>query len=207
MDFIPMNDIPGSMTHRGVTIIHLRGLIPFPMHTRLIRILFGLVAASALLFAGFFAVGQLIPQVEVSATVTIARPVAEVFAAFNDPFDRMDWMEGYEGTERVSGSPGMPGSVFTVFMSHDGKKLELREVLKAYGENELVEVVLENDLFSQRMRTAFEASGEHATMVTMTGTVQGNSWFVRSMMGLARDRIGRQEAENLLRLKELVEAR
>jgi len=177
------------------------------MNARLIRIFFGLVALSALLFAGFFGIGQLVPQVDVDASVTIDRPVDIVFSAFNDPFDRMDWLEGYEGTERVSGAPGVPGSVSTIFVSHDGKKFEMREELKAYGEYEIVEVVLSSDLFTQRMKVTFSAIDSSSTEVLMAGTLTGSSWFVRSMMGLARDRMQQQEQQNFIRLKQLLESR
>jgi uncharacterized protein YndB with AHSA1/START domain len=175
------------------------------MNQTLIRIFFGLVALSALLFAGFFAIGQFTPKVEVSTQVRIDRPVAEVFAAFNDPFDRMDWLEGYEGTERVSGGPGIPGSVTTVFLSHNGKQFEMREELKAYTENELVEVLLTNEMFAQQMRVEFTAVDTAATEVTMTGRVEGASWFTRSMMALARERMQAQEGMNFVRFKEFME--
>lgn len=174
------------------------------MNQTIIRIFFGLVALSALLFAGFFAIGQLTPKVEVKAEVRIDRPVAEVFAAYNDPFDRMDWMAGYEGTERVSGGPGIPGSVTTVFLSHDGKQYEMREELLAFTENAVVEVRLTNDMFAQHMRVAFTPVNGTATDVTMTGSIEGVSWFTRSMMALAKQRMQQQEAENFVRLQEFL---
>lgn len=175
------------------------------MNQTLIRIFFGLVAVSALLFAGFFAIGQFTPKVEVSAKVRIDRPVAEVFAAYNDPFDRMDWMTGYEGTERISGGRGTVGSVATVFMAHGEQKFELREELKAYTENALVELLLTNDMFAQRMRVAFAPANGTTTEVTMTGTIEGASWFTRSMMALAKKRMQAQEAANLQQLKVFLE--
>lgn len=177
------------------------------MNARLIRILFGLVALSALLFAGFFGIGQLVPHVDTNASVTIDRPIDVVFSAFNDPFDRMDWQEGYEGTERVSGAPGVIGSVSTVFLTHDDKKFEMREELKAYGDNEIVEVVLSSDLFTQHMKVTFSAIDSSSTEVLMSGTVAGSSWFLRSMMGLAKDRMQQQEQQNFIRLKQLLESR
>lgn len=176
------------------------------MNACLIRIFFGLVALSAVLFAGFFSIGRLIPKVDVDLSVTIDRSVDVVFKAFNDPFDRMDWLEGYEGTERVSGALGIPGSVSTVFLSHDGKQFEMREELKAYGENELVEVLLSSEMFTQRLKVTFTAIDSGMTEVGMTSIIEGSSWFVRSMMGLARDRMQQQEEQNLIRLKELLES-
>ncbi len=177
------------------------------MNTRLVRILFGLVALSALLFAGFFGIGQLIPVVDVAAKVVIPRPVDKVFSAFNDPFDRMDWQEGFEGTERVSGAQGVPGSISTVFFTHGDKKFEMREELKVYGANEIVEVVLSSDLFTQHMKVTFSAIDSSSTQLIMTGTVTGSSWFFRSMMGLAKERLQQQEQQNFIRLKQLLESR
>lgn len=175
------------------------------MNQTLLRIFFGLVALSALLFGGFFALGLFVPEVEVSADVTVQRPVSEVFAAFNDPFDRMDWLEGFEGTERVSGGPGLAGSVTTIFVSHDGKQFEMREELVAYVENKLVEVTLSNDMFTQHMKVEFMATDSLSTQVRMDGRIVGASWFMRSMMALARTRMQAQEERNFLRLKEFVE--
>jgi uncharacterized protein YndB with AHSA1/START domain len=175
------------------------------MSQTLIRIFFGLVAVSALLFAGFFALGQLTPTVEVSAKVRIDRPVANVFVAYNDPLDRMDWMTGYEGTERVSGGRGIPGSVATVFMAHGEQKFELREELKTFSENSEVEVILTNEMFTQQVKVAFTPVTDTATDVTMTGTIEGASWFTRSMMALAKKRMQQQEADNLQQLKGLLE--
>lgn len=176
------------------------------MNSKVIRVLFGLIGISALLFAGFFAIGQFTPKVELAATVTIDRPVDVVFAAFNAPFDRMDWLEGYEGTERVSGGAGIPGSVSTIFLSHSGKQFEMREELKAFGQDELVETVHSNDMFTQRMKVEFTAVDSTVTEVRMGSTIEGGSWFTRSMMAIAKDRMQRQEEQNFLRLKEFVEA-
>ncbi len=175
------------------------------MTSSLLRILFALIGVSALLFAGFFAIGMFTPTVEVGADVVMGRPVAEVFSAFNDPFDRMDWMEGYEGTERISGSAGVPGSVATVFLSYDGRQVELREELKAFSENGLVETTLQNELFTRHRRVTFHEEEDSVTRVRMEGTVTGASWFTRSMMALAQARMKEQEEQNFLRLKALLE--
>ncbi|MCF8259002.1 MAG: SRPBCC family protein [Flavobacteriales bacterium] len=175
------------------------------MSSRLIKVFFALVAVSALVFAGFFAIGVMRPSVPISARIEIERPVADVFAAYNAPFDRMDWLEGYEGTERVSGGAGIPGSVSTVFFTHDGKKFVMKEELKDYVENRLVELTWSNEVLTQRMRVAFEAVDEQSASVTMSGTVEGTSWFMRSMMGLAQNRMQQQEEQNFVRLKELLE--
>lgn len=175
------------------------------MNSKLIKLLFGLIGLSALLFAGFFALGEFTPKVEISAHVQISSPLTEVFTVFNDPLDRMDWQEGFEGTERVSGKPGVPGSVCTIFLSHNGEKFEMREELHAFVQDQLVEVTLSNDMFTQQMKVEFAAVSEATTEVSMTGSVEGNSWFVRSMMAIAKTKVQEQEERNFLRLKAYLE--
>lgn len=137
--------------------------------------------------------------------VEIAKPLREVYAAFNDPDNMPRWLTGLQRTEQISGEPGQVGSVSKQIYLERGRIVEMVETITAHEAERFFEGNLEGPGVNGQLRVEFIDRGER-TGVRFASDMKGTGFFSRLMMPLMKGTIRKRQAGDLDRFKELVEA-
>ena len=96
-----------------------------------------LIIISTLVVA-FLATGLLVQQTNYSATVSIDKPIDEVFSNFMQIDSVKNWIPDIKSVKPVNINPGITGSVYDVVVLNQGQEIIMTEKIMAYVLNEKV---------------------------------------------------------------------
>lgn len=137
-------------------------------------------------------------------SVTIARPLAQVWRAFDDTDFRRRWQTTLQSIEHVSGSPGQAGAVSRLTYREAGRAIVLVETITAREQGEEHASSFEGGMGPSTIRNRFAALPDGATRWTMdTGTRYRGVW--RLLGPLAWPLAVRRFREDMERFRALVE--
>lgn len=142
-------------------------------------------------------------MISYESTIRIGRPAAEVFAMIIEP-DRMDEWTGMSGTRWLTPSPHGAGSRLASTMPIGPFRRTVEWEVVEHQPNRLFSVrSLPGGPMDWTGVYELEPAGA-ATVVKSRGEVRPNG-FLRLLEPLMRAELPREEATELIRLKELVE--
>lgn len=139
-----------------------------------IKIILGIIITLTVVF---FATGLVVKETKYSAEVEINKPVAEVFAQFEDPTSLQKWMPELKSITPISENPGKIGSTYKLVVENNGEKMEMTERIKAYVPNEKMTFQFDSDQMIKIDDFTFVANG-NTTKLIQNCTVKSNSYMM-----------------------------
>lgn len=73
------------------------------------KVLKYIIIVIVVLFAAFYAVGLMVPEVEYGAEIIVDKPIEEAWAVSQDESKYSLWLEGFRSMELIEGEYGEPG--------------------------------------------------------------------------------------------------
>jgi uncharacterized protein YndB with AHSA1/START domain len=109
-------------------------------------------------------------------TVTIQRPVEEVFAYLTDVSNVPQWQAGVSKTERESGEPVAKGTRFTEVRKFLGRELESTLEVTEYEQNHLFSIKTLVGPVPFEVRHVFQAA-DSGTIIEVSGSGEPGGFF------------------------------
>jgi uncharacterized membrane protein len=139
------------------------------------------------------------------SSIHIARPIDDVFAFVDDFSKAPSWLESCVELKQVS--PGVKGAGTRLHYAYrqGGHVGEMDGTVTAYEKNGRLELKYADGTFEVEVRFRF-ASEPGGTAVTHSVAITPKRFFARLMSPMIRKMNGKQVANNLSRLKQLLES-
>ncbi|MDC1465303.1 SRPBCC family protein [Polaribacter sp.] len=162
-----------------------------------------LIIISTLVVA-FLATGLLVQQTNYSATVSIDKPVDEVFSNFMQIDSVKNWIPDIKSVKAVHINPGITGSVYDVVVLNQGQEIVMTEKIMAYVLNE--KVTLFYDAENMLKKDDYLFSEENGiTTITLNAACQSESFIMACMFPYFRGTFQAQDQSYLNNFKRLLE--
>ena len=162
-----------------------------------------LIIISTLVVA-FLATGLLVQQTNYSATVSIDKPIDEVFSNFMQIDSVKNWIPDIKSVKPVNINPGITGSVYDVVVLNQGQEIAMTEKIMAYVLNE--KVTLFYDAENMLKKDDYLFSEENGiTTITLNAACQSESFIMACMFPYFRGTFQAQDQSYLNNFKRLLE--
>ena len=162
-----------------------------------------LIIISTLVVA-FLATGLLVQQTNYSATVSIDKPVDEVFSDFMQIDSVKNWIPDIKSVKPVNINPGITGSVYDVVVLNQGQEIAMTEKIMAYVLNE--KVTLFYDAENMLKKDDYLFSEENGiTTITLNAACQSESFIMACMFPYFRGTFQAQDQSYLNNFKTFLE--
>lgn len=150
-------------------------------------------------------VGLIVKKIEYSASITVDKPVKEVWAVYQDENKMKEWLEGFETIELVKGNKNEIGSEYLVKINQEGQVIEMKEILNDFEEFKNVNFDFDNDFMLMNYDVEF-SENQGTTTIKTHSIVKGHGIMMRAFMPFIKSSMIAQEEKNLAALKEVIEA-
>ena len=162
-----------------------------------------LIIISTLVVA-FLATGLLVQQTNYSATVSIDKPIDEVFSNFMQIDSVKNWIPDIKSVKPVNINPGITGSVYDVVVLNQGQEIVMTEKIMAYVLNE--KVTLFYDAENMLKKDDYLFSEENGiTTITLNAACQSESFIMACMFPYFRGTFQAQDQLYLNNFKKFLE--
>lgn len=162
-----------------------------------------LIIISTLVVA-FLATGLLVQQTNYSATVSIDKPIDEVFSNFMQIDSVKNWIPDIKSVKPVNINPGITGSVYDVVVLNQGQEIAMTEKIMAYVLNE--KVTLFYDAENMLKKDDYLFSEENGiTTITLNAACQSESFIMACMFPYFRSTFQAQDQSYLNNFKTFLE--
>jgi hypothetical protein len=162
-----------------------------------------LIIISTLVVA-FLATGLLVQQTNYSATVSINKPVDEVFNDFMQIDSVKNWIPDIKSVKPVNINSGIIGSVYDVVVLNQGQEIAMTEKIMAYVLNE--KVTLFYDAENMLKKDDYLFSEENGiTTITLNAACQSESFIMACMFPYFRGTFQAQDQSYLNNFKTFLE--
>ena len=162
-----------------------------------------LIIISTLVVA-FLATGLLVQQTNYSATVSIDKPIDEVFSNFMQIDSVKNWISDIKSVKPVNINPGITGSVYDVVVLNQGQEIVMTEKIMAYVLNE--KVTLFYDAENMLKKDDYLFSEENGiTTITLNAACQSESFIMACMFPYFRGTFQAQDQSYLNNFKKFLE--
>ncbi len=162
-----------------------------------------LIIISTLVVA-FLATGLLVQQTNYSATVSIDKPIDEVFSNFMQIDSVKNWIPDIKSVKPVNINPGITGSVYDVVVLNQGQEIVMTEKIMAYVLNE--KVTLFYDAENMLKKDDYLFSEENGiTTITLNAACQSESFIMACMFPYFRGTFQAQDQSYLNNFKTFLE--
>jgi len=162
-----------------------------------------LIIISTLVVA-FLATGLLVQQTNYSATVSIDKPIDEVFSNFMQIDSVKNWIPDIKSVKPVNINPGITGSVYDVVVLNQGQEIAMTEKIMAYVLNE--KVTLFYDAENMLKKDDYLFSEENGiTTITLNAACQSESFIMACMFPYFRGTFQAQDQSYLNNFKKFLE--
>ena len=162
-----------------------------------------LIIISTLVVA-FLATGLLVQQTNYSATVSINKPIDEVFSNFMQIDSVKNWIPDIKSVKPVHINPGITGSIYDVVVLNQGQEIAMTEKIMAYVLNE--KVTLFYDAENMLKKDDYLFSEENGiTTITLNAACQSESFIMACMFPYFRGTFQAQDQSYLNNFKKFLE--
>lgn len=162
-----------------------------------------LIIISTLVVA-FLATGLLVQQTNYSATVSIDKPIDEVFSNFMQIDSVKNWIPDIKSVKPANINPGITGSVYDVVVLNQGQEIAMTEKIMAYVLNE--KVTLFYDAENMLKKDDYLFSEENGiTTITLNAACQSESFIMACMFPYFRSTFQAQDQSYLNNFKTFLE--
>ena len=158
----------------------------------------------SIVVVAFLATGLLVQQTNYSATVSINKPVDEVFNDFMQIDSVKNWIPDIKSVKPVNINPGITGSVYDVVVLNQGQEIVMTEKIMAYVLNE--KVTLFYDAENMLKKDDYLFSEENGiTTITLNAACQSESFIMACMFPYFRGTFQAQDQSYLNNFKKFLE--
>ena len=158
----------------------------------------------SIVVVAFLATGLLVQQTNYSATVSIDKPIDEVFSNFMQIDSVKNWIPGIKSVKPVNINPGITGSVYDVVVLNQGQEIVMTEKIMAYVLNE--KVTLFYDAENMLKKDDYLFSEENGiTTITLNAACQSESFIMACMFPYFRGTFQAQDQSYLNNFKKFLE--
>jgi len=158
-----------------------------------------------LLIVAFFALGFIKPEIQVTSSTVINRSPEVVWKVFTDPPRTKQWLTGLQSMETISGAHLEVGSRHRLTFREGNRWIQMDEIVTAVEPGRLYAFNSSMDAMkgSTNVRLMPKDGGTELALESIYG---GRSMVWRSILVVMQGTIARREAEDMAKLKALVEA-
>jgi|TARA_B110001450_G_scaffold180626_1_gene168759 hypothetical protein len=158
----------------------------------------------SIVVVAFLATGLLVQQTNYSATVSIDKPIDEVFSNFMQIDSVKNWIPDIKSVKPVNINPGITGSVYDVVVLNQGQEIVMTEKIMAYVLNE--KVTLFYDAENMLKKDDYLFSEENGiTTITLNAACQSESFIMACMFPYFRGTFQAQDQSYLNNFKKFLE--
>jgi len=158
----------------------------------------------SIVVVAFLATGLLVQQTNYSATVSIDKPIDEVFSNFMQIDSVKNWIPDIKSVKPVNINPGITGSVYNVVVLNQGQEIVMTEKIMAYVLNE--KVTLFYDAENMLKKDDYLFSEENGiTTITLNAACQSESFIMACMFPYFRGTFQAQDQSYLNNFKKFLE--
>ena len=158
----------------------------------------------SIVVVAFLATGLLVQQTNYSATVSIDKPIDEVFSNFMQIDSVKNWILDIKSVKPVNINPGITGSVYDVVVLNQGQEIIMTEKIMAYVLNE--KVTLFYDAENMLKKDDYLFSEENGiTTITLNAACQSESFIMACMFPYFRGTFQAQDQSYLNNFKKFLE--
>jgi hypothetical protein len=158
----------------------------------------------SIVVVAFLATGLLVQQTNYSATVSIDKPIDEVFSNFMQIDSVKNWIPDIKSVKPVNINPGITGSVYDVVVLNQGQEIVMTEKIMAYVLNE--KVTLFYDAENMLKKDDYLFSEENGiTTITLNAACQSESFIMACMFPYFRATFQAQDQSYLNNFKTFLE--
>ena len=137
--------------------------------------------------------------------LTINKPLAEVWKAFDNIENMRKWQPTLIKFEPVSGIPGQPGAVSKLTYEEGGREFTLIEKIIHRDEPNSFDGVYENNFADNIIRNKFIELGQHQTVWAMETEFRFKTLIMKLMGPLMKKNFVARTQKDMERFKEMVE--
>ena len=168
------------------------------------KVMFYLFAAVALFLVIWAIVVALTPKISYQTSVSIAKPVEEVYRFLSDYQTAPQWITGLKRVEAISGVPAQAGFRSKYTFDEREREVIFEEEVLAVEPGRSFKFVLNGPGVTMLNETTLEASG-NATILNMSNEVTPVSFMMRVMSPFFKGMMRSRQEADLQRLKQLLE--
>jgi len=137
--------------------------------------------------------------------LTINRPRAEVWKAFDNTENMKKWQPSLTKFEHVSGTPGQPGAVSKLTYEENEREFSLIEKITNREEPARFDGMYENEFSENIIRNSFVEKGESETLWIVENEFKFKTFLMKIMGPLMKKNFAARTQKDMERFKEFVE--
>ncbi len=153
----------------------------------------------------FLAIGLAKPDIHIVNSVHVDRSPDVVWKVFTDMPRSKEWLTGLNSMERISGEHLTVGTRSKLVFFDGGRREEMEETTTAVEPGKLYAFDSTMDMMSGSTTVRLAPNGT-GTDLTFDSTYAGKNVLWRSALALMQSTVEKREAEDMGKLKALVEA-
>ena len=138
--------------------------------------------------------------------LTINKPLAEVWKAFDNIENMKKWQPTLVKFEPVSGIPGQPGAVSKLTYEEGGREFTLIEKITHRDEPNSFDGVYENNFADNIIRNKFIELGQHQTVWAMETEFKFKTLIMKLIGPLMKKNFVTRTQKDMERFKEMAES-
>ena len=166
-----------------------------------IKIILGIIIV---LTVAFLSTGLLIKETKYSTEIEVNKPVAEVFADFENPELFKKWMPEIKSIETLNEKAGKIGSTYKMVIDNKGETLTMTEKILAFVKNEKITFNFSSKEMLKTDDFTFTSNGK-TTKITQISTLKSNSYLMSCIFPYFKSTLKETSQEHLNRFKKLTE--
>jgi uncharacterized protein YndB with AHSA1/START domain len=128
----------------------------------------------------FFLTGLFVKETTYQATVSVNKPISEVFANFNNSENIKDWIPEIKSFTVLNENPGKVGSSYKIVIENNGQEITMVEKVKAFVPNEKVTLFFDAENMLKTDDYIFTEK-EGVTTIQLNATCVSDSYIMACM--------------------------
>jgi len=158
-----------------------------------------------ILITVFMLIGIAIPEFDYRNRVTVNKPQAEVFAAFNDTGRTAQWMDGLQRIEHTGGAQEGTGSRWRMTIVQNGETMTVDEEVTLFSPDSLLMMRMGNEVLDSYLTIEFIQKDSAVTDIHQHTRVVGANPLWQSVLPLFKGTMRDANQANLERFRAMLE--
>lgn len=166
-----------------------------------IKIILGSITFLVLVF---FSTGLFVKETNYNATITINKPVEQVFSTFTTTHKVQNWIPEIKSVETIQENIGKTGSTYKIVLDNKGQVITMTQKVMAYIPNEKVTLFFDAENMLKKDDYRFEENNG-TTTITLSSSCRSDSYIMACMFPFFKSTFKRQDQSYLNNFKSFIE--
>ncbi|TMM31900.1 SRPBCC family protein [Polaribacter aestuariivivens] len=166
-----------------------------------IKIILGIITVLVL---AFFVTGLVVKETKYTATVSVNKPVEEVFDAFIKIDSVKNWIPEVQSVTTINKNPGITGSIYDVVVLTQGQEIKMTEKIMAYVPNEKVTLFFDAENMLKKDDYIF-TDENNTTTITLSASCKSDSYIMACLFPYFKSTFQEQDQSYLNNFKKYIE--